>query len=129
VTAVGVRYIVNNVDVAIRFYTECLDFELEMRPAPGFAALKRGNLRLFLNAPGAGGAGQASQSGEQPQPGGWNRFQLVVDDLKSIERKLTDQGATFRTRDVQGNGGLQALLEDPSGNLIELLEPIRKNSA
>jgi catechol 2,3-dioxygenase-like lactoylglutathione lyase family enzyme len=126
---VGVRYIVNDVDAAIRFYTTSLDFEVHMHPAPGFALLKRGDLRLYLNAPGAGGAGQASSSGEQPKPGGWNRFQLIVDDLQAIERKLTDQGATFRTRNVQGNGGLQALVEDPSGNLIELLEPTRKNSA
>jgi catechol 2,3-dioxygenase-like lactoylglutathione lyase family enzyme len=128
-STVGVRYIVNDVDAAIGFYTNALDFEVEVHPAPGFAALKRGDLRLYLNAPGAGGAGQASKSGEAPVPGGWNRFQLIVDDLQQVEQKLADQGATFRTRDVEGKGGLQALVEDPSGNLIELFQPTRKTSA
>src|SRR5688500_5942949 len=100
--SVSVRYIVSDVPAAIRFYENLLDFEVEMHPAPGFAALKRGDLRLYLNAPGAGGAGQASIDGNRPQPGGWNRFQLIVDDLKAMERKLEEHGAKFRTRDIEG---------------------------
>jgi predicted enzyme related to lactoylglutathione lyase len=121
--SVGVRYIVDDVAASMKFYTEQLDFIVELHPAPGFAALKRGDLRLYLNAPGAGGAGKATASGDKPQPGGWNRFQLIVDDLVSLENKLVASGAKFRTRDVQGNGGVQALVEDPSGNLIELFQP------
>jgi predicted enzyme related to lactoylglutathione lyase len=121
--AIGVRYIVNDVAASMKFYTEQLDFVVEMHPAPGFAALKRGDLRLYLNAPGAGGAGKATASGDTPQPGGWNRFQLVVDDLVALQDRLAASGATLRTRDVEGNGGMQALVEDPSGNLIELFQP------
>jgi predicted enzyme related to lactoylglutathione lyase len=124
-SVVAVRYIVEDVAKCMRFYAEMLDFEVEMNPAPGFAALKRGDLRLYLNAPGAGGAGQSTAAGETPQPGGWNRFQLVVEDLKALEQRLETKGARFRARDVQGKGGLQALVEDPSGNLVELFQPTR----
>jgi catechol 2,3-dioxygenase-like lactoylglutathione lyase family enzyme len=117
------------VATCMKFYTELLGFEVEMHPAPGFAALKRGSLRLFLNAPGAGGAGQSDSAGARPQPGGWNRFQLIIDDLKALERQLDARSARFRARDVEGKGGLQSLLEDPSGNLVELFQPYRETSS
>lgn len=120
-TSASVRYIVDDVDAAIEFYRDRLGFEVDMHPAPGFAALRKGELSLFVNAPGAGGAGRAG--GAQPTPGGWNRFRLVVEDLASTVEGLRRQGATFRGDLVVGNGGNQILLEDPSGNAIELFEP------
>jgi catechol 2,3-dioxygenase-like lactoylglutathione lyase family enzyme len=120
---VSVRYIVNNVDEAIPFYTELLGFTLDMHPAPGFAALSSGNLRLLLNQPGAGGAGQAMGDGRVPAPGGWNRIQMEVDDLASMVGRLKDAGCTFRSEIIQGNGGKQIIVDDPSGNPIELFEP------
>lgn len=118
-----VRYIVDDVKAAIEFYTRFLNFQVEMHPAPGFALLARDDLRLMLNTPGAGGAGQAMPDGQVPKPGGWNRIQIRVDDLASTYENLQNQGAKFRNEIVQGNGGKQVLLQDPSGNLIELLEP------
>jgi predicted enzyme related to lactoylglutathione lyase len=97
-----------------------------MHPAPGFAMLSRGNLRLLLNAPGAGGAGRAMPDGTLPEPGGWNRFQLEVEDLEAAVQRLKDEGASFRNEIVTGTGGSQMLLEDPAGNLIELFEPVRR---
>ena len=120
---VNVRYIVNDVDAAIRFYAEMLGFRVEMHPAPGFASLARGNLQLLLNGPGAGGAGQAMPEGQRPAPGGWNRIQIEVDDLEATVQKLKGAGARFRNEIVTGNGGKQILLEDPSGNPIELFQP------
>ena len=122
--SIGVRYIVNDVDAAIQFYSGLLGFTEEMHPAPTFAALSRGDLRLFLSAPGAGpgGGGQAMPDGTLPQPGGWNRFQLQVDDLEALVRSLRDQGARFRSDIISGVAGKQILLEDPSGNPIELFE-------
>lgn len=122
-TTVKVRYIVDNVDAAISFYTKYLDFRVEMHPAPGFAMLSHGDLRLMLNAPGAGGAGQAMPDGSQPEPGGWNRIQIQVDDLESLVNTLRKAGAHFRNDIVIGNGGKQILLDDPAGNCIELFEP------
>jgi len=119
---VNVRYIVNDVDRAIDFYTKHLNFEVAMHPAPGFAALTRGSLRLLLNRPGAGGAGQAMPDGRVPTPGGWNRIQLEVEDLAGLVEQLKQAGASLRNEIVVGNGGKQILLEDPSGNLIELFE-------
>lgn len=124
-STISVRYIVSDVDGAIAFYTGRLDFELEMHPAPGFAALKRGSLRLLLNAPGAGGAGTATPDGISPQPGGWNRFQLEVDNLDSTVKELASEGASFRGEIVEGKGGRQILVEDPSGNPVELFESRR----
>lgn len=118
----SVRYIVDDVDEAIRFYRERLGFEVDMHPAPGFAALSRDGLQLYLNAPGAGSAGIA---GGTPEPGGWNRFQLTVDDLDGTIAELREAGAKFRGEVAEGAGGRQILLEDPSGNLIELFEPQR----
>jgi catechol 2,3-dioxygenase-like lactoylglutathione lyase family enzyme len=91
-----------------------------MNSGPGFAALTNGDLKLFLNAPGAGGAGRA---GGEPQPGGWNRFQLTVDDLQATVDRLRSEGAHFRGELVEGRGGSQILVEDPSGNPIELFQP------
>jgi catechol 2,3-dioxygenase-like lactoylglutathione lyase family enzyme len=120
---VSVRYVVTDVDAAVDFYTTLLGFEVRMRPAPGFAALERGGLRLLLNAPGAGGTGQAMPDGRVPEPGGWNRFQIEVDDLSATVDRLRAQGARFRNEIVNGNGGRQILVEDPSGNPVELFEP------
>ena len=119
---VNVRYIVNNVDEAIPFY-EKLGFKVEMHPAPPFAALSMDDLTLYLNQPGAGGAGQSSNAGAQPQPGGWNRFQIEVTDIDVTMRQLRDAGCAVRTDIVQGNGGKQAVVDDPSGNPVELFQP------
>ena len=120
---VNVRYIVSDVDAAIPFYTETLGFKLEMHPAPGFASLSRGDLQLLLNRPSAGGAGQAMPDGQLPAPGGWNRIQIEVDDLEATVKKLKNMGGRFRNTIVTGNGGKQILIEDPSGNPIELFQP------
>ncbi len=123
-TAVRVRYIVGDVDVAIAFYTQLLDFSIVLHPSPGFASLARGNLRLMVNTPtGPGGAAQPMPDGRQPEPGGWNRIQLQVSDLASEVEILRKAGAHFRNDIVLGNGGKQILLDDPAGNPIELFEP------
>jgi catechol 2,3-dioxygenase-like lactoylglutathione lyase family enzyme len=119
---VSVRYIVNNVDEAISFYKDFLGFELVMHPAPPFAMLSLNNLRLLLSQAGAGGGGHALPGGEIPQPGGWNRIHLPVDNLQSYYDELKQKGATFKSDIIEGIGGNQVLLEDPSGNLIELFE-------
>jgi len=121
---VSVRYIVDDVDAAVAFYTTHLGFEVRMRPGPGFAMLQQGALRLLLNSPGGGGgAGQPMPDGTRPEPGGWNRFQLEVDDLDATVSRLREAGATFRGDVITGRGGRQALLQDPAGNLVELFEP------
>ena len=122
-TSVSLRYIVDNVDAAIAFYTKHLDFRVDLHPAPGFASLSRGNLRLLLNAPGAGGGGQTMPDGRKPAPGGWNRIQLEVEDLAAKVDTLRKAGIHFRNDIVSGNGGKQILLDDPAGNCIELFEP------
>jgi catechol 2,3-dioxygenase-like lactoylglutathione lyase family enzyme len=124
--SVGVRYIVDDVDAAIAFYRDRLGFTEVMHPAPTFAMLQHGDLRLVLSAPsGQGGGGAAMPDGTVPQPGGWNRFQLQVDDLETRVEQLRAEGATFRNELVTGVGGKQILVEDPSGNLVELFEPTR----
>jgi catechol 2,3-dioxygenase-like lactoylglutathione lyase family enzyme len=120
---VRVRYIVNDVDAAIPFYTEMLGFNVDMHPAPGFAMLSKGDLRLLLNQPGAGGAGQGMPDGQMPAPGGWNRIQIEVDELAGTVEKLKGAGCRFRNEIVTGQGGKQVLVEDPSGNAVELFEP------
>jgi catechol 2,3-dioxygenase-like lactoylglutathione lyase family enzyme len=120
---VNVRYIVDDVDRAISFYTDILGFKLELHPAPGFASLSRGDLQLLLNRPGAGGAGQSMPDGKSPAPGGWNRIQIEVEDLEATVEKLKKAGARFRNAIVTGNGGKQILVEDPAGNPVELFQP------
>ncbi len=120
---VSVRYIVADVDAAIRFYTEMLGFQVDMHPAPGFASLSSGDLRLLVNPPSAGGAGQTMPDGRVPAPGGWNRIQNDVEDLVATVEKLKGAGCRFRNEMVIGKGGKQVLLDDPSGNPVELFEP------
>ena len=122
--SVSVRYIVRDVDAAIRFYCDHLRFEEVMHPAPTFAMLAHGDLRLVLSAPGGGpGGGQAMPDGTTPEPGGWNRFALEVTDLDELVGQLRRRGAHFRNEIVDGVGGRQILVEDPSGNPVELFEP------
>ena len=126
---VSVRYIVDDVDAAIGFYCGQLGFEEVMHPAPAFAMLKRGDLRLALSAPGGGaGGGQAMPDGAIPAPGGWNRFMLEVDDLPAMVERLRAGGARFRNELVVGVGGNQILLEDPAGNPVELFQPMREEA-
>jgi catechol 2,3-dioxygenase-like lactoylglutathione lyase family enzyme len=123
---VSVRYIVYDVDAAIAFYCDNLGFTEVMHPAPAFAMLARGDLRLVLSAPGGGpGGGQAMPDGTLPEPGGWNRFSLEVPDLAGAVDQLRRSGARFRNDIVSGVGGKQILVEDPSGNPVELFEPTR----
>jgi catechol 2,3-dioxygenase-like lactoylglutathione lyase family enzyme len=123
---VQVRYIVRDVDAAVAFYCSHLGFREMMHPAPAFAMLSRGELRLVLSAPNpAGGGGQPMPDGRQQEPGGWNRFAIEVDDLEQMVERLHRAGATFRNDVVTGVGGKQILLEDPSGNPIELFQPTR----
>jgi catechol 2,3-dioxygenase-like lactoylglutathione lyase family enzyme len=123
-STVQVRYIVNDVDAAIAFYTHQLGFKLEMHPAPAFAMLSRRDLRLVLSAPNpAGGGGQPMPDGRQQEPGGWNRFAIEVDDLSAMVTRLRQAGASFRNEIVTGVGGKQIIVEDPSGNPVELFEP------
>jgi catechol 2,3-dioxygenase-like lactoylglutathione lyase family enzyme len=123
---VSVRYIVDDVDAAIAFYCGRLGFEEKMHPAPTFAMLTHGDLRLVLSAPsGAGGGGQAMPDGTSPEPGGWNRIMLELEDLATSVATLRDAGVHFRNDIVTGVGGKQILLDDPSGNPIELFQPTR----
>ncbi|HWD84923.1 MAG TPA: VOC family protein [Solirubrobacteraceae bacterium] len=121
---VSVRYIVHDVDAAIEFYCGGLGFDEVMHPAPSFAMLARQDLRLVLSSPGGGpGGGQAMPDGSVPEPGGWNRFQLEVDDLGASVARLRERGARFRSEIIAGVGGKQILVEDPSGNPVELFQP------
>jgi catechol 2,3-dioxygenase-like lactoylglutathione lyase family enzyme len=130
VATVSVRYIVRDVDAAIAFYVERLGFREIMHPAPAFAMLVRGDLRLVLSAPSGGpGGGQAMPDGRTPEPGGWNRFQLEVTDLAAMVQDLREAGVHFRNEIVEGVGGRQILVDDPSGNPVELFEPTRPEAA
>jgi catechol 2,3-dioxygenase-like lactoylglutathione lyase family enzyme len=121
---VNVRYIVDDVDEAIGFYRDRLGFDVEMHPAPTFAMLRRGDLRLLLSAPsGQGGGGQVLSDGRRPEPGGWNRISLEVSDLASEVERLRAAGAALRSEIVQGVGGDQVIVDDPSGNPVELFQP------
>lgn len=121
---VSVRYIVDEVDPAVDFYAQRLGFTVDIHPGPAFASMSRGHLRLLLNATGGpGGASQPMPDGRRPEPGGWNRIQIEVSDLDETIAELREHGATFRSDLVEGRGGRQILLEDPSGNLVELFEP------
>ena len=122
--SVSVRYIVNDVDAAIVFYRDKLGFDLVMHPAPAFAMLAHGDLRLVLSAPGGGpGGGQAMPDGTVPEPGGWNRFAIEVAGLAETVGELRAKGVRFRNEIVEGVGGRQILVEDPAGNPVELFEP------
>jgi catechol 2,3-dioxygenase-like lactoylglutathione lyase family enzyme len=122
---VTVRYIVHDVDEAIAFYRDELGFAEVMHPAPTFAMVTNGDLRLALSAPGGGpGGGQSMPDGTVPSPGGWNRFSIQVDDLEATVARLRADGVRFRNDIVTGVGGKQVLVEDPSGNPVELFEPI-----
>jgi catechol 2,3-dioxygenase-like lactoylglutathione lyase family enzyme len=123
---VSVRYIVDDVDAAIDFYCRQLGFHEDMHPAPTFAMLSHGDLRLVLSAPsGQSGGGQAMPDGTVPEPGGWNRFQFEVEDIEATVARLREQGARFRNDIVTGMGGKQILVEDPAGNPVELFQPTR----
>ena len=119
---VNVRYMVDDVDAAIAFYTKQLGFEVLTSAAPAFADVKRGNLRLLLSGP-LSSAGRPMPDGRKPGPGGWNRIHFIVDDIDAEVGRLRDAGAAFRNDIVTGPGGKQILLEDPSGNVVELFQP------
>ncbi len=119
---VNVRYMVDDVDESITYYTELLRFELLTSASPAFADVKRGNLRLLLAGP-TSSAGRPMPDGAKPGPGGWNRIHFIVDDLEDEVARLRDAGAQFRNDIVKGPGGKQILLLDPSGNVVELFEP------
>ena len=119
---VNVRYMVDDVDAAIEFYTKHLGFEVRMSAAPAFADVMRGNLRLLLSG-STSSAGRAMADGTKPVPGGWNRIHLIVPDITAEVDRLRGAGASFRNDIVTGPGGSQILLEDPSGNFIELFQP------
>jgi len=119
---VSVRYMVTDVEASIAFYTTLLGFEPLTSAPPAFADVKRGNLRLLLAGPKSS-AGRPMPDGATPGPGGWNRIHLIVDDLASEVARLRDAGACFRNDIVEGPGGKQILLEDPSGNVVELFQP------
>jgi catechol 2,3-dioxygenase-like lactoylglutathione lyase family enzyme len=122
---VQVRYIVSDVDAAITFYCTHLGFREVMHPAPTFAMLSRDDLRLVLSKPGGGpGGGQAMADGTLPTPGGWNRFAVEVSDIDDIVRRLREAGVHFRNDIITGVGGKQCLIDDPSGNPVELFQPI-----
>jgi catechol 2,3-dioxygenase-like lactoylglutathione lyase family enzyme len=116
-----IRYLVNDVDVAVAFYLDILGFELVEEWGLPFAMVKRGDLTLWLSGPGSSAARPLS-NGSKPLPGGWNRLVLETDDLVSLVQKLTQSGARFRSEIVSGPGGKQVLVDDPSGNPIELFE-------
>jgi catechol 2,3-dioxygenase-like lactoylglutathione lyase family enzyme len=121
---VSVRYIVNDIDAAISFYCDRLGFHEEMHPNAFFAMLARDDLRLVLSRPGGGaGGGQAAPDGRLPEPGGWNRFSIELTDLDAFAAGLRTAGVPFRTDIIIGVGGKQLVIDDPSGNPVELFEP------
>ena len=119
---INVRYMVDDVEESIAFYTELLGFELLTSAAPAFADVKRGNLRLLLSGPKSS-AGRPMPDGTTPVPGGWNRIHFIVDDVDTEVGRLRDAGASFRNDVIEGPGGKQILLQDPSGNVVELFQP------
>jgi len=122
---VNVRYMVDDVDASVAFYTDKLGFEVLTNASPAFADVKRGNLRLLLAGPKSS-AGRPMPDGATPAPGGWNRIHFIVDDIGSEVARLRDSGVSFRNDIVEGPGGKQILIQDPSGNLVELFEPANR---
>ncbi len=122
---VNIRYIVKDVKACLDFYSSLLGFKIIMNPPSGFAMLSKGNMRLLLNEPGAGAAGQSMPDGTAPEPGGWNRLQLQTHDIHAAIDFLKSKNVKFRSDVIAGGGGKQILAFDPSGNLIELIEPKR----
>ena len=122
---VNVRYMVDDVDDSVAFYTKQLGFNLLSSASPAFADVTRGSLRLLLAGPQSS-AGRPMPDGRKPGPGGWNRIHFIVDDIESEVAGLRDSGVTFRNDIVTGPGGKQILLEDPSGNVIELFQPAER---
>ena len=119
---VNVRYLVDDVENAVDFYTNHFGFTLRFSAAPAFADIVRGNLRLLLSGP-TSSAGRPMPDGRTPTPGGWNRIHFIVEDIAADVERLRSLGLTFRNDIVSGPGGQQILLEDPSGNPIELFQP------
>lgn len=119
---VSVRYMVDDVEKAVAFYTKVLGFEVLTSFAPAFADVVRGRLRLLLSGP-TSSAGRPMPDGAQPSPGGWNRIHLIVDDIEAEVARLAKAGAQFRNHVLKGPGGKQILLQDPAGNVVELFEP------
>jgi catechol 2,3-dioxygenase-like lactoylglutathione lyase family enzyme len=123
---ISVRYIVDDASAAVEFYRDRLGFDVQAQPGPGFAILAREGMRLLLSEPsGPGGAAQAMPDGRRPEPGGWNRIQIEVEDVAAEAEALKRAGVRFRNEVVRGRGGAQVLLEDPAGNPVELFEPAR----
>ena len=118
----AIRYLVTDIDAAIAFYTERLDFTLEQQMGPAFAIVTRAGLSLWLAGPKSSAA-RAMPDGRKPEPGGWNRLVLEVEDLEAVAAELKASGVTFRNDVVSGPGGKQILLEDPDGNPLELFQP------
>jgi catechol 2,3-dioxygenase-like lactoylglutathione lyase family enzyme len=122
---VSVRYMVHDVEQSVAFYTHVLGFEVLTDFQPAFADVQRGNLRLLLSGP-TSSAGRPMPDGATPGPGGWNRIHLIVDDIETEVERLRDAGASFRNEIVEGPGGKQILLNDPSGNVVELFQPAHR---
>jgi catechol 2,3-dioxygenase-like lactoylglutathione lyase family enzyme len=125
---VSIRYMVDDVQAAIDFYTSHLGFTVRMSAAPAFADVTRGNLRLLLAGP-ASSAGRPMPDGRKPQPGGWNRIHLIVPDIRAEVTRLRGEGVSFRNDIVTGPGGSQILIEDPAGNVVELFQPAPRSPA
>jgi catechol 2,3-dioxygenase-like lactoylglutathione lyase family enzyme len=123
-TTATVRYFVTDLDASVAFYRDLLGFEVELQPSPQFAMLYGPDLRLLLSVPGGSGGASPMADGTLPEPGGWNRFAIKVDDLGGAMAKLKGQGASFRADVITGVGVKQALLQDPDHNLVELYEPL-----
>jgi len=121
-TTVSVRYMVDDVEEAVAFYTNVFGFEVSMSAAPAFADVRRGNLRLLISGP-TSSAGRPMSDGTTPGPGGWNRIHLIVEDIDTEIARLREAGVSFRNDIVRGPGGSQILAEDPSHNLVEIFQP------
>jgi catechol 2,3-dioxygenase-like lactoylglutathione lyase family enzyme len=128
VATVNVRYIVNDVEAAVAFYTKYFGVTLISNAAPAFAEVGRGDLHLLLSGP-LSSAGRPMPDGRRPEPGGWNRLHFLVDDIAAEVERLRAAGVRFRNDILRGPGGSQVLLDDPSGNPIELFQPLRRDSA